>query len=607
MALTSAGVEIKEIDLTNVVPALATSLGGYAGSFNWGPAGVLVNVSSEKDLIRLFGAPNNTNTLQTASFFTAASFLKYGNSLKVSRSVEVTDYNAASPYLSGASAYTPYAATLIKNKDVFDAIIGTNTLKSAIVARYAGSLGNALKVVICRASALAAGGTGVTLRTDATLFSYAPGTSTFAAAVKAANASLTSANMDDEIHVAVIDSDGSFTGTAGTILEKYEGLSIFTDAKTENGATNYYREVINRTSNYIYINKLKDCRITTGSTGVVETEFAVTDVTALSVATTALGTKAGTGGVTITLASGTNVAMTATGMIDAYNMFADSQSVDISLLFGEVHSTTSVALVNDAKLSAIVNARKDCVGFISAPMSVATKTIDSERLTEITTKVGDAGCPVSSYMVMDSSPVYVYNKYNDNYLYIPACGHVAGLCANTDAVADAWFSPAGFNRGQLQDVVKLAYNPNQADRDTLYSKGVNPISAFPGQGIILYGDKTRLVKPSAFDRINVRRLFITLEKSIATASKYQLFEQNDDFTRAAFKNMIEPYLRDVKGRRGITDYRVVCDSTNNTGAVIDSNSFVADIYIKPTRSINFITLNFIATRTGVEFKTIVGA
>jgi phage tail sheath protein FI len=607
MALTSAGVEIKEIDLTTVVPALATSLGGYAGSFNWGPAGVLVNVSSEKDLIRLFGAPNNTNTLQTASFFTAASFLKYGNSLKVSRSVEVTDYNAASPYLSGASAYTPYAATLIKNKDVFDAIIGTNTLKSAIVARYAGSLGNALKVVICRASALAAGGTGVTLRTDATLFSYAPGTSTFAAAVKAANASLTSANMDDEIHVAVIDSDGSFTGTAGTILEKYEGLSIFTDAKTENGATNYYREVINRTSNYIYINKLKDCRITTGSTGVVETEFAVTDVTALSVATTALGTKAGTGGVTITLASGTNVAMTATGMIDAYNMFADSQSVDISLLFGEVHSTTSVALVNDAKLSAIVNARKDCVGFISAPMSVATKTIDSERLTEITTKVGDAGCPVSSYMVMDSSPVYVYNKYNDNYLYIPACGHVAGLCANTDAVADAWFSPAGFNRGQLQDVVKLAYNPNQADRDTLYSKGVNPISAFPGQGIILYGDKTRLVKPSAFDRINVRRLFITLEKSIATASKYQLFEQNDDFTRAAFKNMIEPYLRDVKGRRGITDYRVVCDSTNNTGAVIDSNSFVADIYIKPTRSINFITLNFIATRTGVEFKTIVGA
>jgi phage tail sheath protein FI len=610
MALTSAGVEIKEIDLTNVVPSLTTSLGGYAGSFNWGPAGELVTVSSEKDLITLFGAPNNTNPSQTASFFTAASFLKYGNSLKVSRSVEAGDLNAASSYLSSSTAYStlsPYVQ--IKNKDGYDAIVTGNILKSAIVGRYAGSLGNALKVIICRASALASGGSGATARTDATLFSYVPGTSTYAANVKAVNSIAN--NMEDEIHVAVIDSDGSFTGTAGTVLEKYEGLSIFTDAKTENGATNYYREVINRASNYIYINKLNVSRITTGSTGVVETEFAVTDVTASSVATTALGAKATTGGVTITLTGGANVAMTPTGMADAYNLFADSQSVDIGLLFGEVHNTTATAVTNDAKLSAIVNARKDCVGFMSAPMSITTKSTDSDKYDEIakatTGKINLAGCPVSSYMVMDSSPVYVYNKYNDNYLYIPACGHVAGLCANTDAVADAWFSPAGFNRGQLQDVVKLAYNPNQADRDALYTQGVNPISAFPGQGIVLYGDKTRLAKPSAFDRINVRRLFITLEKAIANASKFQLFEQNDEFTRAAFKNIVEPYLRDVQGRRGITDFRVVCDATNNTGQVIDGNRFVADIYIKPTRSINFITLNFVATRTGVEFKTIVGA
>jgi hypothetical protein len=701
MALTSAGVEIKEIDLTNIVPSLATSLGGYAGSFNWGPAGQLVNVSSEKDLITLFGAPNNTNTLQTASFFTAASFLKYGNSLKVSRSVEATDYNAASPFLttatgvitvlnstptaggtlytvgdiltisggttgnlatvtvttisgggatgpvtgvsliSGGSGYTSgagkvttggtgsgctlnittvdagftysaYSPVLIKNKDVFDAITGTNTLKSAIVARYAGSLGNTLKVVICRANALAAGGTGITARTDASVFSYVPGTSTYATAVATANStpSTLATNLSkvvDEIHVAVIDSDGSFTGTAGTVLEKYEGLSLFTDAKTENGATNYYREVINRASNYIYINKLKDSRITTGTAGVVEDEFEITDVTALSAITTPLGDKASTGGVTITLTGGANVAMTPTGMSTAYDLFADSQSVDIGLLFGEVHTTTATAVTNDAKLSAIVNARKDCVGFMSAPMSITGQSTDTGRFGEITTKLGTTGCPVSSYMVMDSSPVYVYDKYNDSYLYIPACGHVAGLCANTDAVADAWFSPAGFNRGQLQDVVKLAYNPNQADRDALYTKGVNPISAFPGQGIVLYGDKTRLAKPSAFDRINVRRLFITLEKAIANASKFQLFEQNDDFTRAAFKNIVEPYLRDVQGRRGITDFRVVCDTTNNTGQVIDGNRFVADIYIKPTRSINFITLNFVATRTGVEFKTIVGA
>jgi phage tail sheath protein FI len=414
--------------------------------------------------------------------------------------------------------------------------------------------------------------------------------------------------MVDEIHVAVIDSDGSFTGTAGTILERYEGLSLFTDAKTENGATNYYREVINRTSNYIYINILKDSRITTGTTssGAIETEFAVTDVTALSALSTPLGTKASTGGVTITLLSGANVAMTPSGMIDAYDLFADEQSVDLSLLFGEVHNTTATAVTNDIKLSAIVVARKDCVGFMSAPLSITAATTDTARLAEITTKLSQA-VPANSYMVMDSSPVYVYNKYTDSYLYIPACGHIAGLCANTDAVADAWFSPAGFNRGQLQDVVKLAYNPNQASRDTLYAAGVNPIVAFPGQGIVLFGDKTRLTKPSAFDRINVRRLFITLEKAIANASKFQLFEQNDDFTRAAFRNIVVPFLRDVQGRRGITDFRVVCDTSNNTGQVIDANSFVADIYIKPTRSINFITLNFIATRTGVEFRTIVGS
>jgi hypothetical protein len=608
MALTSAGVEIKEIDLTNVVPALATSLGGYAGSFNWGPAGQLVTVSSEKDLALLFGAPNNSNTLQTASFFTAASFLKYGNNLKVSRSVETTDYNAASQRLATATTYTSYTPILVKNKDAFDAITTGNILQSAIVGRYAGSLGNSLRVVICRANALPAGGTGPTLRIDASnVFSYTPGTSVYAQKVKDANASLAAANMQDEIHVAVIDSDGSFTGTAGTLLEKYEGLSIFTDAKTENGATNYYREVINRTSNYIYINKLKDCRITTGSTGVVETEFAVTDVPALSVATTPLGAKPATGGVTITLAGGANVAMTLIGMSDAYDLFADSQSVDLGLLFGEVHGLTPFAVLNDIKLSTIVNDRKDCVGFMSAPLTITSQTTDAARYNEIATKLIANGCPVSSYMVMDSSPVYVYNKYTDSYVWIPACGHIAGLCANTDAVADAWFSPAGFNRGQLRDVVKLAYNPNQSDRDKLYSQGVNPISAFPGQGIVLYGDKTRLVKPSAFDRINIRRLFITLQKAIATASKFQLFEQNDEFTRAAFKNVVEPYLRDVQGRRGITDFRVVCDSTNNTGQVIDTNSFVADIYIKPTSSINFITLNFVATRTGVEFTTIVGS
>ena len=207
---------------------------------------------------------------------------------------------------------------------------------------------------------------------------------------------------------------------------------------------------------------------------------------------------------------------------------------------------------------------------------------------------------------MDSTAIYTYNKYADKYIWIPACGHVAGLCANTDDVAEPWFSPAGYNRGQLLGITKLAYNPKQAERDELYKARINPIVSFPGQGTILFGDKTAQAKPSAFDRINVRRLFIVLEKAIATAAKYQLFELNDQFTRAMFRNMTEPFLRDIKGRRGVTDFLVVCDETNNTGEVIDNNRFVADIYIKPARSINFITLNFIATRTGVEFSEIVG-
>jgi hypothetical protein len=635
MALYSPGVEIKEVDLTNVIPALATSVGGYAGSFNWGPAGQLVTVSSEKDLVKYFGAPNTASTSQTASFFTAASFLKYGNNLKISRSVENgDDLNAASQYrhYNASDAENEYlnpSQIQIKNKDVYDAINadGTGSInKSAIIARYPGKLGDSLKVVLFRANSFVPDTDAAITPNTANarynvsgIFSYIPSISTYAHNIAVANGWYIegdgySYNMDDEIHVAVIDSTGAFSGTAGTILEKWEGLSLFTDAKTENGATNYYREVINRSSNYIYINNLSNTRITTpGPTGVaIESEFRVTDVTAASVDTDdeLIGAFGLGGGVIITLMNGYNGAMASSGMSDAYDMFADSESVPVNLLFGEVSPDGQIALTNDVKLAAIVNARKDCVGFMSAPLSITSQTSDDGKYGEIADKLDATGldgfCPVSSYMVMDSSPVYVYNKYNDNYVWIPACGHIAGLCANTDAVADAWFSPAGFNRGQLQDVVKLAYNPNQAGRDNLYSRGVNPISAFPGQGIILNGDKTRLAKPSAFDRINVRRLFITIEKAIATASKYQLFEQNDDFTRAAFKNMIEPYLRDVKGRRGITDYRVVCDSSNNDGEVVDGNRFVADIYIKPTHSINFITLNFIATRTGVEFKEIVG-
>ena len=299
-------------------------------------------------------------------------------------------------------------------------------------------------------------------------------------------------------------------------------------------------------------------------------------------------------------------------IVAALDYFSDADQFDINLVFAETFKQNSATYTGtpaqniDNAIIEIATGRKDCVGFISAPLDLGTLRTDNDKKTYVLNKFNSSSMISSSYLVFDSTPVYTYNKYSDTYLWITAAGHMAGLCAYTDKVSDTWFSPAGYNRGQLLGTTKIAYNPKQADRDDLYKARINPIVTFPGQGTLLYGDKTGQAKASAFDRINVRRLFITLEKSIATAAKYQLFELNDEFTRAMFRNMVEPFLRDVKGRRGITDFLVVCDSTNNTGEVIDGNRFVADIYIKPARSINFITLNFIATRTGVEFNEIVG-
>jgi phage tail sheath protein FI len=259
----------------------------------------------------------------------------------------------------------------------------------------------------------------------------------------------------------------------------------------------------------------------------------------------------------------------------------------------------------------VAEARKDCIAFVS-PQKVSGGPIIGTNSDAVEAmllyKNGDGNLvtslPSSSYVVYDSGFKYQYDRYNDVYRWVPLNGDVAGLCARTDYTDDPWFSPAGFNRGQVKNVVRLGYNPRKADRDTLYVNGINPVVSFPGQGVVLYGDKTGLDKPSAFDRINVRRLFITLEKAISTSAKYQLFEFNDSFTRANFRNQVEPFLRDVKGRRGITDFKVVVDETNNTPEVIDTNRFVASIFIKPARSINFVQLDFVATRTGASFEEI---
>ena len=420
-------------------------------------------------------------------------------------------------------------------------------------------------------------------------FVNGPGTSQFAADHQITN---------DEINVLVIDVDGVFSASPGTILERWNSLSVLADAKREDGSTQYYKEVINTGSRYIIADNLN---------GIID--FADSDVADVityddgAIVPYAFASSFDSGSVFIARMTGGLSGSASNGDVwQALELLADAETVDVNLLFAENDTEGTITVAN--RLIRIGESRKDCVVFISPDIEVADQATEDAKLDKVLSKFNRL--PSSNYTVFDSTPLYVYDKYHDEYIWIPASGTMAGLCARTDDRRDPWWSPAGYDRGQILGVAKIAYNPLKSHRDELYKSRVNSIIAEAGEGTLLFGDKTAQAKPSAFDRINVRRLFITIEKAIATAAKYSLFEFNDEFTRAQFVNMIAPYLRDVQGRRGITDFRVVCDETNNTGEVIDSNRFVADIYIKPARAINFITLNFVATRTGVEFSEVIG-
>ena len=561
----SPGVQVKEIDATGVIPAVSTSIGGFAGSFNWGPVEEVRTVGSETELANIFGSPDS-NTFKY--FLTAASFLKYGNALKVVR--------AASGHLNA----TDGTAKLIKNEGHYDSL----SHDGRFAAKYPGVLGNAIDVQIVPANATAwAQFTNVT----AGVLDF-PASSSFSGIAGTSDSAAVGGHSNDELHIAIIDRTGAWTGTAGTVLETFQFVSQASDAKKSDGTTNYYKDVINTSSRYVWWTG-HNAALTDGGESLASQASATAYVTGTAVLTSAM-------------AGGTDDnAPTAGEIATAFDLLSDSETVDVNLLFAYPDANGSNAIATD--LITICNARKDCMAFVSPPIedSVGNATPAA------TVKAWVDGLNSTSYASADSGAVYVYDKYNDTYRWIGASGLCAGLCANTDTVADAWFSPAGVNRGQLFGVTKLAYNPKKADRDMLYKARVNPLVSFPGQGTMLFGDKTLLSKPSAFDRINVRRLFIVLEKAISVAAKGQLFEFNDEFTRAQFRNLLEPFLRDVKGRRGVTDFRVVCDTTNNTGQVIDANRFVADIFIKPSRSINFISLNFIATRTGVDFSEIAGS
>jgi phage tail sheath protein FI len=570
----SPGVNWSEIDLTTIVPSVSTTVGALAGDFDWGPINEIRAIGSELELVRYFGKPsaNTSRAFQAQSFFTAANFLGYAQSLMLVRAANtVTAKNSS----SGSSPI------LIRNKDDYELnhvpniASGLGAVYGMFAARYAGDLGNSIKVSLWAS----ANATAFSSWEYAGEFSSVPRTSTYASqpGINAAN---------DEMHIVVVDANGSF-GVSNSILEKYSFLSKAVDAKNDDGSSNYYVNVINDQSEFIYI--LHHALDSTGNTDTSTWGLVASNTTFAQ----------GNNHYTKVLSGGALGTPTNGDLVQAYDKFVSTEETDVSLIMtGGAGQTVSEHIVDN-----IAEVRKDCVAFIS-PLYEDAVNNDGLESTDIATYRNDFNS--SSYAFMDSGWKKQFDKYNNIYRWIPLNGDIAGLCARTDFERDPWFSPAGFNRGQVKNVVKLSWNPTKAERDILYKAGVNPVVNFKGEGTVLYGDKTLLAKPSAFDRINVRRLFIVLEKAIAKAAKYSLFEFNDEFTRAQFVALVEPYLRDIKGRRGIFDFRVVCDETNNTPEVVDRNEFVGDIYIKPARSINFIQLNFVAVRTGVAFSEVVG-
>ena len=724
----SPGVNVSEIDLTGIIPAVSTTEGALAGWFRWGPAEERNLISSEEELASTFGEPDSTNF---TTFFTAANFLSYGNKLFVARAIPADAINSTVLQNQSTTANNEVATQtdLIKNQEHHDGLTLSSTASlSAFIAKYPGSLGNSLKISVCdsplafestftgvtNSSMDVAGsnnnfvatmsvgsntllfsqtgtesgdssgqtshairvGANLSMTTAQTVFtvgdtlrlgnstigyqtakivaksavqaggSHAGGTTTFTANVSftldqkyrlssdlSANSTVGDSinsggvtrfweyrdNVDkapgqsdwsnnvanntanDELHIVISDEDGDITGVKDNILEVWEGLSRASDAKNESGESIYYKDVIDNQSNWVWVGG--------------------TNIRATSNVNTAAQTYSNTGALlnnhvnaVIPFTSsfqvgsdGTNPNETSIAigqLASAVDLFKSPEDVDISLVVaGLSRGGTNGEQWPNYLIDNIADVRKDCVVFCSPEKADVVNNTGGES-NDVKT-FADSLTP-SSYAVMDSGWKYQYDKYNDVYRYIPLNGDTAGLCVRTDDIRDPWFSPAGYNRGVMKNVIKLPYNPDKADRDILYKNKVNPVITQPGQGTLLFGDKTLLSKPSAFDRINVRRLFIVLEKAIATAAKFTLFEFNDEFTRAQFRNMVEPFLRDVQGRRGIFDFRVVCDETNNTGEVIDSNRFVGDIYIKPARAINFIQLNFVAVRTGVEFSEVVG-
>jgi hypothetical protein len=579
----SPAVVVKEVDLTGGVPNVQSSTGAYAGKFMWGPVEQRTLVANEEQLVGTFGGPDTSHNIP---FHDAAYFLRYTSALQLVRIIDSDAKNAASTTGQSSSFNVSNAQPVVKNLDNFNSQqAALDSDEFTFVARFPGVLGNSLRVSLCPSSIGDSAFDGWTYKSS---FDAAPGTSGYASDRDGTN---------DEVHVAVVDVNGEFTGTKGTVLETYPYMSIASDAKNADGTTNYIVDRINNASNYIHMVGFDSDYTNAGNAGTALTPgtaktFLDTRIDAVTNYEFDSGADAGT--------------LSTSNILTGYDLFEDKDIVEVDFLIAPSETTRSAqtTIVNDLIASAV--ARKDCVVVASPARNDVINLTNAATITDNVVATGNTFTR-SSYLVQAGNFIKVYDKYNDKFIEIPAASSVAGLMAATDRNAAPWFSPAGSRRGQLLGVTSVNYNPTKSQRDTLYKASVNPIGNIPGQGLILFGDKTGLNRPSAFDRINVRRLFLVLERAIARAAENILFEFNDEFTRAEFVNIVEPVLRDVKGRRGITDFRVIADETVNTPAVIDRNEFRANIFIKPARSINYVTLNFVAVRTGVDFEEVAGA
>jgi hypothetical protein len=638
--LQSPGLQIVEKNISSVTTGLSSTTGAYVGTFNWGPVNTPMLLGSETELVKTFGQPD-TNTY--SHFFSVANFLAYSAASWVVR--------AETPLIKNAT--TDGTGLLIKNIDSYETSYSNGEgAVGTFAARYPGAIGNGLKVSMADSATFA----NWEYRTS---FSSAPGTSEYVTNKHGSN---------DELHIAVVDSLGKFSDAPGTVLEKFSFVSKAKDAVSYTGLNNYYADVLRNQSEYVYwmdhcaagtnwgnnaantiFTSLADTQYTSmtgtaascsGNTATVtfsvqgaapfivgepitvsgfvpvgyNGEYVVTACTTTSVSftipqTQSAGTSYGTVvtrlyDFTYTLSGGVddNDASDA-ALMAGWDLFNNPQTYDASLMYTGNASRALGAYV----AMNVVDKRRDCICFTSITATATGRAApifasSTSRLTDaVAAKTFD-----SSYAVIDSGYKYMYDKYNDKYRWIALNADIAGLCARVDMTSDAWFSPAGIIKGQIKGVIKLSWNPTQAERDVLYPAAINPVITWSGQGTMLYGDKTATLKPSAFDRINVRRLFLILEQSISNSAKYNLFEINDQYTRLQFVASVEPFLRDVKGRRGLSEFKVICDDTNNTSQIISTNQFVGTILVKPLYSINYITLNFTAVGPNVTFDVAAG-